>query len=223
MARKPSEVLARSVSGIEDRRKRRGAQTRAAVLARAVAIASTHGLDGLTIGGLAQEAGLSKGNLRVLFGDKESIQIATLDAAVEVFAENVVTPALAEKSAVRRLLALCDGWYRYVERRVFPGGCVLYGTASEYRARPGKVRERVVHHRDAWNGFLARTAREAQQAGELSAKLDVGQLVFELTAYQSAANAAALLGDRETFSRARQSSRQRIADAAADPRKGKQT
>ena len=210
---KPSEVLTRSVDSIEDGRRRRGARTRAAILARAVAIASTNGLDGLTIGGLAEEMGLSKGNLRMLFGDKEAVQIATLDAAVKVFAENVVTPALAGKSSVRRLLALCDGWYEYVERRIFPGGCVLYGTMSEYRARPGKVRVRVIHPRNAWNGLRARTARDAQRSGDLDSKIDVGQLVFELTAYQSTANAAALLDDQRTFNRARRSSRQRIVNA----------
>jgi AcrR family transcriptional regulator len=214
MAVKPNRVLTQSVADIEDGRRRRGARTRAAILARAVAIASTHGLDGLTIGGLSEKAGLSKGNLRMLFGDKEAVQIATLDAAVKVFVENVVTPALAESTALRRLHALIDGWYEYVERRVFPGGCVLYGTMNEYRARPGRIRERVIHHRDSWNGLLERTALEAQQAGELSPKLDIDQLVFELTAYQSAANALALLGDRKMFARARRTSRQRIVNAA---------
>ena len=154
-----------------------------------------------------RQVGLQK---RARNGDKEAIQVATLDAAVELFIGRVVAPAAGHKSPLRRLRALVEGWFDFVEQRVLPGGCMLYATCSEYRARPGRIRERAVQHREAWNRQLASAAREAKKMKELDADLDVEQLVFELTAFQSIANTAALAGDRDALARARRSSLQRI-------------
>ncbi len=197
-----------------DGRRRRGDKSRAAILARAVNVASTEGLSGLTIGTLAADVGISKGNISVLFGDKEALQLATLDAATEIFAAKVVTPAMRHASPLERLRRLTQGWFDYVDGRTFPGGCLLYGTVSEFRARPGRIRDRASHHRAAWTGLLAATVRDAQKAGEIRGDVEPDQLVFELTAFQSAANTAALLGDQAGFVRARRTSRERIAAAA---------
>jgi len=206
-----TETMSKDAIGlIADGRRRRGARSRAAILSHAIGIASREGLDGLTIGRIASDAGISKGNVTVLFGDKQAIQVATLDAAVELFVARVVAPAAGHKSPLRRLRALVEGWFDFVEQRVLPGGCMLYATCSEYRARPGRIRERAVQHREAWNRQLASAAREAKKMKELDADLDVEQLVFELTAFQSIANTAALAGDRDALARARRSSLQRI-------------
>jgi AcrR family transcriptional regulator len=198
---------------ISDGRRRRGAKARASILARAIDVASTDGLEGLTIGRLASDVGISKGNIAVLFHGKVALQLATLDAATDVFVARVVTPALTGSTPLQRLRALCDGWFDYVQRRTFPGGCMLYATSNEYRARPGAIQDRVKHHREAWHRLLAATIKAAQQAGEIRVDLAASQLVFELTAFQSAANTAALLGDRQTFVRARRSTRERIVAA----------
>ncbi len=207
-------VAARVEIPLTDGRRRRGARKRTAVLSRAVQIASTNGLEGLTIGRLAADLKISKGNITVLFGDKEALQIATLDAAVTAFASRVVKPSMAEASPIKRLRALCEGWFSYVEDRVLPGGCMLYASSNEYRARPGPIRDRVNHHRHAWNDALTAAVRDAQTAGEIRPDLDVPQLVFELTAYQAGANMAALLGDRGAFLRARRATLERIGAAA---------
>lgn len=197
-----------------DGRRIRGDRSRATILARAVNVASTDGLDGLTIGTLASDVGISKGNISVLFGDKEALQLATLDAATEIFVAKVVTPALRHASSLERLRRLSDGWFDYVDCRTFPGGCMLYATANEYRARPGRIQDRVNHHRAAWIRLLTATVRDAQKIGQIRNDVDPDQLVFELTAFQSAANTAALLGDQAAFVRARRTSRERIAAAA---------
>lgn len=201
---------------ITDGRRLRGEQSRASVLQCAARVASTEGLSGLTIGRLAVDLGISKGNITVLFGSKEALQIATLDAAVDVFVDTVVTPALKKGSSLERLRGLCDGWFSYVDRRTFPGGCLLYSTSSEFRARPGVIQERIKFHRKHWQNLLSHWASQAQLDGLLAPNVDIERLVFELTAYHAAANVAALIGDRKTFAIARKSTRERIEAGQVD-------
>ena len=92
-----------------DGRRARGERARAQVLEHATAIASTDGLEGLTIGRVATDAGVGKGNIQVLFGDKETLQLATLDAGVVHYRNVVVEPALALESPLARLRALTEG------------------------------------------------------------------------------------------------------------------
>ncbi len=196
-----------------DGRKLRGARSRAAILEQAMNIASVEGLEGLTFGRLASELSISKGNITVLFGDREAVQIATLDAAVDVFVREIITPNLAVRSAFTRLQAVCDGWFSYVDRRVFPGGCLMHALSNEYRARPGAIQDRVRYHRDSWRRFLEGLVRAARDEGRIKALTDPKQIVFELLAFQSAANVGALIGDKASFSRARATSRSRIAES----------
>lgn len=214
-AERASSIMA-ALGPSADGRRRRGNSRRCAVLSCAVCIASVEGLEALTLGRIATQLRISKSNIGVLFGDRLALQIATLDAAVRVFTDQVVIPALAESSAVGRLEGLVEGWFRYVARRVFPGGCFLYAVSSEYRARPGKVRDRVLHHRQAWLRLLtnavAALSREMPGCSAGSAR----QVAFQLVAFQSAANVAALLGDNAAFGQARQVSRRLIASMLQD-------
>lgn len=205
--------VAPALDTIRDGRKRRGAKKRALVLARAMHIASTHGFEGLTIGRLAADLGISKGNIAVLFPGKERLQLDTLDAAVTRFVANVVARALTAPTPLARLVALCDGWFRFVNRRELPGGCLLYATSNEYRARPGAMRDRAKHHWKAWYTVLATNIRAAQREGQLRADVPVSQLAFELMAHQAGANVAALLGERRLFQVARNATRDSIAAA----------
>lgn len=198
-----------------DGRRLRGDKTRALVLKRALEIASVEGLEGLTIGALAKDVGISKGNIGILFGTKESLQLAILDESVQVFVKRIVARSRAISSPLKQLLSLCDGWFEYVDRRIFPGGCFLYATSSEYRAKPGHVQDRVKVHRRAWSELLTTTAKNAQKIGEIREGTDIDQLVFECVAYQAAANTASLLGDKPMFRRARQSTRI-VIDAASN-------
>lgn len=200
-----------------DGRRLRGDQSRAAVLQRAVRIASTDGLEGLTIGRLAADLGISKGNITVLFGDKEALQLRTLDWAIDEFVERVVAPLRDVASPTKRLIGLCDGWFDFVETRVLPGGCMTIASTSEYRARPGAIQDRVKAHRDAWLQLLTKTVAAAKEAGEMRSEVDPGQVAFEITAFQSAANSASLIGDPATFKRARRTCRRLIDSLATAP------
>ncbi|MGN6142033.1 MAG: TetR/AcrR family transcriptional regulator [Mesorhizobium sp.] len=196
-----------------DRRRLRGERARASILEHAIAIASTDGLEGLSIGRVAADAGVAKGNIQVLFGDKESLQLATLENAVELYKRVVLDPAMALATPAVRLEALVTAWFDFVEKRVLPGGCFLNAISSEYRARPGRIRDRINEHRAAIRDRFATLLRLGQEAGEFRKELDIDQLVFELVAFQAAANVAALMGDTDEFTLARSVSLNRIRGA----------
>jgi AcrR family transcriptional regulator len=162
-----------------------------------VDLASTEGLEGLTIGRLAGELEMSKSGLFGHFGSKEELQLATIDAAQRRFVRAVVEPALSEPEGTRRLRALCDRFVAYLEDRVFPGGCFWGATMAEFDDRPGQVRDRIRERVGAW---LAELERQAAIAGAE----DPRQLAFELQALGQGANSSfQLFGDRSAFERAR--------------------
>lgn len=125
---------------ITDGRLVRGARSRGAALALAVNIASVDGLDGLSIGGLAAESGLSKSGIVALFGTKVELQLATIAAAREIFVAEVVEPTLAEPGGVARLERLVSTWLDYSRTRVFAGGCFFAAGIAEVGSKPGPVR-----------------------------------------------------------------------------------
>ena len=179
-------------------RKRLGAKgTREAILDRAVDLASAEGLEGLTIGRLASELGMSKSGLFGHFGSKEGLQLATIEAAASRFVREVVEPTLSEPEGVARLRALCHRYIAYVERPVFPGGCFWGAVTTEFDGRPGPVRDRI---RDSVGAWLAELERQARIAGVP----DPAQLAFQVHALAQGANSSfQLFGDPRTFRRAR--------------------
>src|SRR5436305_968046 len=100
-----------------------GAQTRDTILSHAVGVASSEGLEGLTIGRLAGDLGLSKSGLFRHFGSKEELQLATVALAADIFKREVVDPVSETEPGAERLRALCERYLGYLERQVFPGGC----------------------------------------------------------------------------------------------------
>ncbi|MEV0231048.1 TetR/AcrR family transcriptional regulator [Nonomuraea sp. NPDC050786] len=167
--------------------------TRAAILDRSVAIASAEGLEGLTIGRLAGELGMSKAGVLGHFGSKEALQLAVLGRAGEVFRAEVWEPAIPAAPGLARLRVLCEAWISYLEREVFPGGCFFVAAAHEFDGRLGTVRDAVESLFDAWRGRLRKETRRAVDAGELPEETDVDQLVFELLGAAMALNHAVQL------------------------------
>jgi AcrR family transcriptional regulator len=201
-----------------DGRVLRGEQTRAAVLTRAMDIASVEGLDGLSIGRLAGELAVSKSGVFARFGSKEELQLATVAAAREVFVEHVVAPAFATPPGVERLWRLCERWIEYARGRVFPGGCFFYATAAEYDTRPGRIRDAVAAALAEWAALLERAAEDARQLGQLESTCDTQQLAFELDALGVSANARALLhDDDQAYDRARTGIRTRLTALTTVP------
>lgn len=191
-------------------RRLRGERSRAHILAHSAWIASRDGLEGISIGRVATEAGVGKGNIQILFGDKETLQFATLEKAVDLYQTMVIFPAMSRKTPLTRLLAIIEGWFDFVEKRTMPGGCFLNAVSSEYRARPGRIQDRIMEHRVATRDRYRKLIVEAKAAKELKNDLDADQLVFDLVANEAVANVAALLDDIEEFQRARATSLSRI-------------
>jgi AcrR family transcriptional regulator len=184
------------------------AETRAAVTQVAVDRASVEGLEGLTIGGLAGETEMRKSSVFSLFGSKEELQRAALEAAVEEFKREVWAPVADQEPGLPRLLALCDSWVDYHRREVMPGGCFLTTATIEYDARPGPLRDQIAATMRQWLGVLEREAAAAVAAGDLPANTDPADVAFELNALAAAASYGfQLWRDPEVLDRARRSMR----------------
>ncbi|WP_158889270.1 TetR/AcrR family transcriptional regulator [Amycolatopsis anabasis] len=196
----------------------RGDATRRVVLRRAVDIASVEGLDGLSIGRLATELELSKSGVFAHFGSKESLQLASIQAASEIFTEQVVTPALAAPPGLARLWKLCETWLEYSERRIFPGGCFFFNTAAEFDARSGPVHDAIAEYTRKWQDLLTRLVAEAAQLGHLASGVEAAQLAFEIDALARTANAHSVLhGGNEPYRRARRGILGRLRAEAVEP------
>jgi len=173
----------------------KGERTRKSILDRAVDLASTEGLEGLTIGRLAEELKMSKSGLFAHFGSKEDLQIAVTEAAAERYIEEIFKPALAKPRGYPRLMAICESWLSYIRRGVFPGGCFFAAASFEFDSRPGAVRDLVRRLMDDWIGALEKAIRMAQDEGHIDRSVDPSQLAFELNSLFFGANFAYHLRD----------------------------
>lgn len=187
----------------------KGERTRAAILAEASRLATVEGIEGLTIGALAEAMSMSKSGLYAHFGSKEELQLATVGAARDIFIADVVLPALKAPRGARRLLAACEAHLSHIERRVFPGGC-FFSAASPAGSGPGAVREAIARGQREWLEILERLAREAVELGELPGA-DPHRLAFELQALGVNANTSLVLrNDPSGIALARAAIRERL-------------
>lgn len=217
----PAKVL---ISGMKSAaakaRLAQGERSRQTILEVAVHLASEEGLEGLTIGRLATEANMSKSGLFALFGSKQDLQLATIEAARGIFIEKVIRPAFETKEGIVRLRKLCETWFTYADTQVFRGGCFFAAASAEFDSRPGKVRDRIAEIMKEWLTALRRTIMEAQKAGQFDHKVDATQLAFEINAIEMGANwAFQLFGDKQAFTRARTAVLDRLRRDATSSRK----
>ncbi len=173
-----------------------GERSRARVVEQAAQLATIEGIEGISIGRLSEATGIAKSSVYALFGSKEDLQLATINAARNSFIMEVVTPALqATEPGRQRLLALCDGFLSYVERRVFPGGCFFVSASAEVGSRPGRVHDEVARIQQQWRDLLGREAGLALDRGELPLDTDPQQLAFELGVILAGTNIVSVLHD----------------------------
>lgn len=174
----------------------KGAQTREAILDRAVDLATVEGLEGLTIGRLAAELRMSKSGLFAHFGSKRELQLATIAAAAQRFKGRVIDPALDLPDGAPRLRAMAE---RYLDQLGdYSGGCFWAATSAEYDDRPGPVRDAIAGALDIW---LAELERQARVAGVEKPE----RFAFELYALVMATNSRyRLSGDQRIFGYARE-------------------
>lgn len=200
-----------------DGRRLKGDASRRLVLDRAVDLASVEGLDGLSIGRLAEAAHVSKSGVATLFGSKERLQLAAVEAARLRFVASVIEPARVEPRGIRRIVALLDGWIAYSRDRVFLGGCFFAAAAAEFDAKPGSVRDALTTALDDWSGYVAASFRYAVAQGEVGAGEDSVQFAFESTALLDAANTRSVMADsNQPYVFARRALVARLRAAGAD-------
>jgi AcrR family transcriptional regulator len=198
-----------------DGRRVRGDSTRRAILGRAMQLASTEGLEDLSLARLAADLGMSKSGLFAHFGSKEELQLATLRAARRVFTDEAVTPALEIPEGIERLDALVSTWLDYIGGEVFEGGCVFMEAAAEFDNRPGPVRDLIAETMGMWLGLLTEQAQRALERGELKAATDPARLAWELHAFGLGLNwDRQLNGSATAIERARTAARERLEAAA---------
>jgi AcrR family transcriptional regulator len=178
--------------------------SRAQTLDAAVQLASVVGLEGLTIGRLADELEMSKSGLIGRFGSKQHLQLAALEESAEIFRRAVYEPAALQPAGLRRLSAICDAWIDYLADPPFRGGCFLTTASVEFDARRGPVNDAVKRVMKQWLRVLEREARTAVEHGELPAGTDPKDVAFTINALGVGANCDFQLHrERRSLQRAR--------------------
>ncbi|MEO8124846.1 MAG: TetR/AcrR family transcriptional regulator [Burkholderiales bacterium] len=156
----------------------KGQQTRAAILDAALALASHMGLEGLSIGALAEVTGMSKSGVFAHFGSREELQISVIREYHAKFEQEVFSPALREPRGLPRLRAMFDRWVRRVTVEM-DSGCIYISGAVEFDDRPGPVRDALLDMVKAWQSALERSIAQAIEEGHLRADIDAMQMLFE--------------------------------------------
>jgi AcrR family transcriptional regulator len=159
----------------------KGDDTKRAILAAGLDMASRIGLERVTIGGLAKEAGLSKSGLYAHFQSKEALQIDILQYAGQLFAGSVLIPALQSPAGIPRIQALVQHWNGWNAR--LSGGCIFISASNGFKNTPGKVRDFLVAQQQEWLGSLQRLAQSAIDCGDFRKDADTEQFAFELYSF----------------------------------------
>lgn len=161
----------------------KGAATREVILGTACALARVNGLDGLTIGVLADAVGMSKSGVFAHFGSREDLQLAVLDTTAQRFVQQVIEPAALQPAGLPQLRAIVDRWFDWIRHERTGGGCLFTAAASEFDDQPGPVRAHLARQQARWRGYLSRVIDQAVSARELAADTDPAQLAFEITGF----------------------------------------
>lgn len=158
---------------------RKGEMTRAAILETALDFASRHGLEGLTIGILAEQMNMSKSGVFAHFGSREDLQIEVLKLYHHLFEQEVFYPSMKEARGLPRLRSMFALWIQRVTREI-ASGCIYVSGATEYDDRQGPIRDELVGMVSAWQAALLRATTQAQELGHLQTQVDADQIVFEM-------------------------------------------
>jgi AcrR family transcriptional regulator len=182
----------------------KGTATRDRILDQALKDASIQGLEGLSLGQLADEVGMSKSGLFAHFGSKEELQKQVLNAAAAKFGEIVVQPALSAPRGVPRVRAMFEGWLRWERDTSVPGGCVFTHASAELDDKPGPVRDTLADWQRQWKEMLSRAASITVEEKQFRKGLDTRQFAFQMFAIVFAYyHAKRLLEEADAESQAR--------------------
>lgn len=157
----------------------KGQQTKAAIVEAALGLATQIGLEGLSIGALAEVMGMSKSGVFAHFGSREELQISVVREYHERFEHEVFYPAMAAERGLPRLRSLFEHWMRRTSVEI-DSGCIYISGAVEFNDRNGPVRDALVGSVSTWMDAVRRAVAQAVQAGHLQPDCDPGQLAFEI-------------------------------------------
>lgn len=170
--------MAIAASAQPDGRRLRGDRTRRVILEAAARLASVEGLEGLSIGRLADHLEISKSGLYAHFRSKEALQVATVRTADEIYTRDLVMPAMESPAGRDRLIRFCDLFLDYIRDGPFPGGCFfIASTIDPARARQ-PVRDALADVQSRLLGFFEECVREAQRSRQVASELDARQMAF---------------------------------------------
>ena len=158
----------------------KGEVTRSRIVETALRSASVDGIEGITLGKVAADVGMSKSGLFAHFASKEALQVDVIAAAAQKFTQVVVVPALAAPRGEPRLRALFEHWLEWERNESLPGGCVFMHAAVELDDRPGPARDSLVLHQRRWLETLAKAVRLTIEAGHFRADVDPPLFAFQL-------------------------------------------
>jgi AcrR family transcriptional regulator len=178
-----------------DLRRERGARTRRAILEKAARLSSVEGLEGLSIGRLADHLAISKSGLYAHFRSKEELQLATIRTAEAMYDEALVQPALAEAPGTARVIRFADLYLDYLRDGPFPGGCFFIAASIDPARNRGPVKEALAESQRVLLDFFANEIATAQVNGEAPAGTDPRQVAFEIDALLAGADLNYLLFD----------------------------
>ena len=182
---------------------RKGDLTRAAIVESALLAASRGGLEGLTIGTLADSMQMSKSGVFAHFGSREELQLAVLKAYVQRFVDEVLRPAVKRPRGLPRLEAILERWVAFLAREM-TRGCIMIAGAVEYDDVPGPQRDEMVAIISGWKRELIKAIRQAVSERHLKPRVDAQQLVFEIYGLMLAMHQdARLLRSADSAKRAR--------------------
>lgn len=158
----------------------KGEDTRSRIVETALRSASVDGLEGITLGRVAADVGMSKSGLFAHFESKEALQVDVISAAAEKFSQVVVSPALAAPRGEPRLRALFEHWLQWAHHESLPGGCIFMHAAAELDDRPGPARDTLVAQQQRWLDTLAKAVRMTIEIGHFGADVDPELVAFQL-------------------------------------------
>jgi AcrR family transcriptional regulator len=157
----------------------KGQTTKAAIIDAALGLASQIGLEGLSIGALAEITGMSKSGVFAHFGSREELQISVIRQYHDRFEAEVFQPALDQPRGIPRLQALFDNWMVQTSAEI-DSGCIYISGAVEFDDRSGPVRDALASSVTSWQEALRRAVMLAQEAGHLTHQVDPLQVTFEI-------------------------------------------
>ncbi len=181
LPRKPSVADTEPTrSGVlEGRVSHKGQQTKAAIVDAALRLATQVGLEGLSIGALAELMHMSKSGVFAHFGSREELQISVVHEYFHQFEQEVFYPALSAPRGLPRVEAFFANWMKRVAVEI-QSGCIFISGAVEFDDRPGAVRDALATSVKAWLGAMHRAVIQAKEEGQLRSDADAHQMSFEI-------------------------------------------